>query len=225
MTVFMSTVWLCSACAAQRERVPLTFEPTTAAELSRLVSVRRDKPSVHDPVPADGVITIESGRGGPLTEEPGPPTATLPEIADPFLPAPPQTLGLAWPLPATGVTSPFGPRSDPINGAERFHYGVDLQGTYGQTVESVAPGIVLFAGWNYGHGRQVVVQHDGGWQSSYSHLSQFIVHRGQRVRRGQPLGQMGNSGRSTGPHLHLEITRWGSYYDPLDLLGTSVPID
>ena len=75
------------------------------------------------------------------------------------------------------------------------------------------------------YGRMVVIQHPGGWRSSYSHLAQYTVSRGQHVVTGQTIGQMGNSGRSTGPHLHFELTRWGSYYDPLDLLGGPVPVD
>ncbi len=132
---------------------------------------------------------------------------------------------MQWPLPATGVTSLFGARTDPITGKSRYHYGVDLQGQYGQVVQASAPGQVIYAGWNRGHGRQVIIQHPGGWRTSYSHLAQQTVTRGQWLRAGQSIGQVGNSGRSTGPHLHLEITRWGSYFDPLDVLGTTVAID
>ena len=71
----------------------------------------------------------------------------------------------------------------------------------------------------------VIVRHPGGWQTSYSHLSQLIAARGQRVTTGEPVGLLGNSGRSTGPHLHFEVTRWGAYHDPLDVLATPVPLD
>ena len=180
------------------------------------------RPAYAEPL----VQTVDSGRGGPVDDRTGPEPVSLREdaLADRASPSDPgsPTLTLRWPLPATGVTSLFGPRRDPITGAERFHYGLDLQGTYGQLVRAVGDGQVVFAGWNEGHGRMVVIAHAGGWQSSYSHLAQLLVGDGQVVRGGQSIGQLGNSGRSTGPHLHLEITRWDSYHDPLDLLGRTV---
>lgn len=188
------------------------------------------------------VETIEAGRGGPLEPEPAhtvagefPPVgpgASIAAIEPPGgAPAPvvDERLGyqmlLRWPLPATGVTSLFGARTDPLTGKPRFHYGVDLQGGYGQVVQAAASGRIIHAGWNEGHGRQVIIEHPGGWRTSYSHLAQCTVNRGQGVRTGQTVGQLGNSGRSTGPHLHFEVTRWGSHFDPLDVLGTSVSIE
>lgn len=212
---------------ATRAKAPLRIDPPSASERAVLASVQPIyEPVLHDPAPPDGVITI-APRGGPLRPESPPNLAPLSLASSPdsFLPDPPATLALAWPVPATGITSLFGPRVDPITGAQRFHYGVDLHGRYGQPVTAAAAGVVIFAGWNHGHGRQVIVQHTGGWQTSYSHLSQFTVHRGEHLRAGQAVGQLGNSGRSTGPHLHFEITRWGGYYNPLDLLGTEVPVE
>jgi murein DD-endopeptidase MepM/ murein hydrolase activator NlpD len=212
------------ACAAPATKAPLHIDLPSEAELAQARTTHpRWAPSLE---PTPDVVTIEPARGGPLDESENdgdPPPRVLDR--DSFAPDPPRTMHLAWPLPATGVTSLFGLRPDPVDGRERFHYGVDLQGTYGEIVRAVAPGVVVFAGWNHGHGRQVMVTHPGGWQTTYSHLSQLIVNYGDPVRRGQAVGQMGNSGRSTGPHLHFEITRWGSYYDPLDLLGTDIPTD
>jgi murein DD-endopeptidase MepM/ murein hydrolase activator NlpD len=107
----------------------------------------------------------------------------------------------------------------------RFHYGVDLEGEYGIIITATAPGYVALAGWNGSHGRRVVLDHAAGFRSSYSHLSQVLVHPGAYIRRGQAIGRLGNSGRSTGPHLHFELTRYGNYLDPLDHLGHETPLD
>ena len=131
----------------------------------------------------------------------------------------PAHLLLQWPLPATGVTSLFGWRRDPFDGHQRQHNGVDLEAEYGAVVAAAADGVVIWAGWNAGHGRQVVINHAGGYQTGYSHLSQILVPIGAAVQSGQPIGRVGNSGRSTGAHLHFEVTRFGRYLDPLDNLG------
>lgn len=108
---------------------------------------------------------------------------------------------------------------------QTFHYGVDMSAEYGCVVQSAAAGRVMHAGWAGGHGRRVVIQHIAGYRTSYSHLSQVMVVPGTWIHAGHPLGRVGNSGRSTGPHLHLEITRFGQHLDPLDLLGTQLSVD
>src|SRR5688500_4513578 len=181
------------ACAP-RSKAPLIIDPPTTEEravLSAVVPVL--PPDLHEPVPPDGVITI-AAQGGPLAPEPPAQLApvSLARPPDTFEPAPPAQIQLGWPVPATGITSLFGPRPDPVTGAQRYHYGVDLQGTYGQVVKAAAPGVVMFADWNHGHGRQVIVQHPGGWQTGYSHLAAITVLVGTRVRAGQAVGQLGN---------------------------------
>ncbi|MEZ4270029.1 MAG: M23 family metallopeptidase [Myxococcota bacterium] len=132
---------------------------------------------------------------------------------------------LRWPLPATGITSLFGPRRHPVYNTSRFHYGVDLEAPYGSPVGAIYSGYVVFAGWQGGHGRTVVIEHTLGFESRYSHLSQIIVSTGMRVAMGEAVGLVGNSGLSTGPHLHLELTRWNAHVDPLDYLGSLIPVD
>jgi len=132
---------------------------------------------------------------------------------------------LDWPLAATGITSLYGPRPDPVEKRLGFHYGVDMSANYGTEVMSSAPGIVISAGWNGGHGRRVVVQHRYGYRTSYSHLSQIVAAPGRRIDAGQSVGLVGNSGRSTGPHLHFEVTRYGKHLDPLDILGVDLSKD
>lgn len=137
----------------------------------------------------------------------------------------PATLEFRWPLPVGGINSFYGKRHDPLDGDTRFHYGVDMDANYGDVVKAAAPGWVVHAGWNGGHGRQVVVQHRGGYRSSYSHLARILVFKGASIAAGQAIGQVGNSGRSTGPHLHFELRRGGHHLDPMRLLGRKVVLE
>lgn len=131
------------------------------------------------------------------------------------------SLALIWPVSPVIVTSGFGYRRDPILGREnvRFHAGVDLGGESGDVVNASAPGRVVGAGWLGGHGRAVVVQHAGGYQTMYAHLRSILVELGAEVEAGTPVGLMGTSGRSTGTHLHFEVSRGGVPLDPLEVLG------
>ena len=147
----------------------------------------------------------------------------LPQVALPS--AVVESLLLDWPLAATGITSLYGPRPDPVEKRLGFHYGVDMSAAYGTEVMSSASGIVITSGWNGGHGRRVVIQHRYGYRTSYSHLSQVIASPGHRIGAGQPIGLVGNSGRSTGPHLHFEVTRYGKHLDPLEILGMDLSKD
>lgn len=141
--------------------------------------------------------------------------------ADSTRPRPEGTPQLVWPVSPLIVTSPFGYRRDPILGKSRvrFHAGVDLGGRRGDLVVSAGTGRVIGAGWKGGHGRTVTVQHPGGLVSRYAHLSQILVPLGAEVDAGSPLGLMGSSGRSTGPHLHFELRRGSVPVDPLELVG------
>ena len=128
------------------------------------------------------------------------------------------------PLRNMRITSPFGPRKDPIDGRSRFHAGVDLGAPYGERIRSTAFGTVVFADRLGGHGLHVVVDHGNGYKSHYSHLERITVKPGQLVETGDVVGLVGSSGRSTGPHLHFAITnRYGSYLDPMKSLNTPLP--
>lgn len=116
------------------------------------------------------------------------------------------------------VTSGFGLRRDPFSGRVKPHAGVDLRMAYGAEVTSVAPGRVSFAGDQKGYGLTVVVDHANGLQTRYAHLSSTSVRVGDTVEAGQPVARVGNSGRSTGPHLHMELLSQGRPVDPGDLL-------
>jgi murein DD-endopeptidase MepM/ murein hydrolase activator NlpD len=106
-------------------------------------------------------------------------------------------------------TSGFGGRNDPMGRGYRMHEGQDLAGAYGSPIYATADGTITYAGWESGYGRLIKIQHDFGIETRYGHLSQIRVEVGQRVSRGDRIGDMGNSGRSTGTHLHYEI-RFGS---------------
>jgi len=98
---------------------------------------------------------------------------------------------------------------------------LDIANRYGTPVRAALGGIVRFAGWMAGYGRLVVVDHGGGLQTTYSHLSAMLVFLGERVLKGQILGQIGSTGWSTGPHLFFEVRRNGVPVDPVPLLWRS----
>jgi murein DD-endopeptidase MepM/ murein hydrolase activator NlpD len=97
----------------------------------------------------------------------------------------------------------------------RMHEGVDMAGPVGTPIYSTADGVVVFAGWQSGYGRLVKIQHEFGIETRYAHLNAIRVQVGQRVSRGDRIGDMGNSGRSTGPHLHYEIRVGGQPINPM----------
>jgi len=109
-----------------------------------------------------------------------------------------------WPVVGP-ITSSFGERQDPFNGEGAFHAGIDISTSFGQAVRATADGVVLTAGLASGYGREVMIDHGHGIQTLYGHLSGFAVSSGQEVKRGQIVGYVGTSGRSTGPHLHYEV--------------------
>lgn len=121
------------------------------------------------------------------------------------------------PLASLQVNSLFGHRLHPIRHRARFHGGIDLKAHF-EAVFSIAAGVVQDAGWHRQRGNYVTVCH-GRFTSLYYHLSRLDVQKGERVRVGQPLGITGNTGSSTGPHLHFGLQWEGTYINPLHLLS------
>lgn len=111
----------------------------------------------------------------------------------------------AMPVAGARLTSAFGYRRDPITGGRRLHAGQDWGGDRGTPIRATADGVVIFAGRQSGYGNMVVIQHDFGFETRYAHMSSLAVSEGQRVSRGDRVGGMGSTGRSTGVHLHYEI--------------------
>ena len=109
-----------------------------------------------------------------------------------------------WPVRGR-VTEGFGQRLDPFSGEGVFHSGVDISVPYGTRVEAPSDGIVMQAGVESGYGNQIVLDHGFGMTSKYCHLSKMFVVVGQEVKRGQVIGAVGMTGRTTGPHLHYEV--------------------
>ncbi len=110
-----------------------------------------------------------------------------------------------WPVQGA-LTGPFGKRIDPFEGEGAFHTGVDISSPYGSPVMATADGVVISATSMSGYGRLVVIRHGKtNYSTYYAHLSAFFVRPGQVVRRGEVIGQVGRSGRTTSPHLHYEV--------------------
>jgi len=109
-----------------------------------------------------------------------------------------------WPVEGQ-VTGSFGERIDPFNGEGAFHSGVDISSAYGHPVVAPADGVVTFSDNMGGYGKAIIIDHSNGISTRYGHLSGFAVTAGQAVHRGDVIGYVGASGRSTGPHLHYEV--------------------
>ena len=137
-----------------------------------------------------------------------------------------QSLPLAAPLVHYTVTSPYGPRIDPINHQLAFHAGIDFAAPYKSPVLATAPGVVTFTGWRGAYGRLVEIRHAHGVVTRYSHLNRILVAVGQEVTLNQEIGELGSTGRSTGPHVYYEVLVDGEQIDPAKFLeaGRSVEL-
>ena len=115
-------------------------------------------------------------------------------------------------------TSGFGPRRDPINGGSRMHNGLDFAGSRGTPIVAGGDGVVEFAGRQSGYGLTVEIRHNNGFMTRYAHLNRIRVSEGERVSRGELIGDMGTTGRSTGVHLHYEVHRNGTPVNPMTFI-------
>ena len=127
-----------------------------------------------------------------------------------------EAYALAWPLPESAhITSPFGVRDHPVLGTRNLHTGVDLGVPVGTLVRASGEGIVRRASKDSVNGQIVVLDHGRGVVTVYCHNDELLVRDGEKVGRGQPISRSGNSGRSTGPHLHYQLDLAGQPVDPL----------
>ncbi|MBI2875569.1 MAG: peptidoglycan DD-metalloendopeptidase family protein [Candidatus Tectomicrobia bacterium] len=194
------------------------------------------------PLAGTGKAVRERPLGGPLSPPEGAPShslrpsAALPGVSSSYRVGPPPASpgeslslqrtppplqgqglhGLQWPLEGR-ISSPFGPRQDPLTGQTRSHQGIDLVSATGSEIRAAAPGEVIFSGDKGGYGKTVILQH-GGYQTLYAHNLANLVRVGDKVQAGQPIALLGDSGRSTGPHLHFEVRREGEAVNPRLLL-------
>jgi murein DD-endopeptidase MepM/ murein hydrolase activator NlpD len=139
--------------------------------------------------------------------------AVLARVAELALRIEPAGVGFIRPAPGP-VSSPFGWRDLFVSGS-RFHGGVDFAADTGTPVLASRGGRVSFAGWSGVYGYVVFLDHEEGWQTRYAHLSRIDVRVGQSLRQGTPIGAVGSTGLSTGPHLHFEVRYDGRALDPL----------
>ena len=128
-------------------------------------------------------------------------------------------LGRLFVYPARGrLTSPFGCRKSPITGMREFHQGIDIAGPTGTAIKAAMAGRVAAVGVAPIWGKYVILRHADGYQTLYGHLNAIEVANGERVEQGQRIGDMGNTGFSTGSHLHFTIFKDGAPVDPLNYL-------
>ena len=122
-----------------------------------------------------------------------------------------------WPT-AGWLTSDFGGRVDPFTGGRDYHAGLDISADKGKPVRATADGTIGEAGWSGNYGNMVLVRHRFGLSTRYGHMSRLNVSPGQTVRRGDIIGFVGSTGRSTSPHLHYEVLLNGQAINPLRFL-------
>ena len=123
------------------------------------------------------------------------------------------------PISGGSITSGFGRRKAPTRGASTFHKGVDWSTPVGTAVMASSSGTVIRAGWGSGYGYCVYISHADGRETRYGHLSRILVRAGQKVEQGDKIALSGNTGVSTGAHLHFEILVNGTQVNPLKYLN------
>ena len=127
-----------------------------------------------------------------------------------------QVLGFDYAPPVTGtITSLFGCRSDPLESDGRFHYGLDIAGEEGTVISAFAAGTVTAVADSSDLGRYVTVTHPNGYETLYAHCSKITASSGQKVALGDPIAEMGSTGRVTGTHLHFELHRDTVFLNPI----------
>jgi len=128
-----------------------------------------------------------------------------------------RQLPLGRPI-GTKISSKYGRRSDPLNHKKAFHTGIDFKGNTGDKVQATGDAVVKRSSYNKGLGNHVVLGHGNGYDTLYAHLSKRLVKRGDKVVRGQSIGLVGNTGRSTGSHLHYEVHYQDKTVDPMKFM-------
>ena len=124
------------------------------------------------------------------------------------------------------VSSPFGYRTDPIHGSSRMHTGMDFSMKPGNPVYATGDGVIESCGFEInGYGNCVVIDHGFGYKTRYAHLKVILVNEGIPVKRGEKIGEVGNSGRSTGSHLHYELFYKDKHINPYGYMDLDMPVE
>jgi murein DD-endopeptidase MepM/ murein hydrolase activator NlpD len=196
----MSNEWLKNRVAVLQEERAVLLD-TAVADLDKKSRIIE---SILSSVGVDIKVQLSNeNSGGPFTSSVG---VTGDEVilrTDQYLDTM-QNVPLGAPVPGV-LTSRFGWRNDPINGKSAYHQGVDIRGRKGSDVKATANGIVKIENYDRGNGRYVLVDHGNGFITKYAHLKKCLVKKGDTIERGQVIGLVGSTGRSTGPHVHYEI--------------------
>lgn len=115
----------------------------------------------------------------------------------------------------TRITASYGYRRNPFtNRGSEFHRGIDFAGDTGDPIKATGDGVVIFAGWQSGYGKVIIISHGYGYTTLYGHNSKLLVEKGDKIKRGQVISKMGSTGRSTGSHLHYEVRLNGKTVNP-----------
>lgn len=171
----------------------------------------------YEPVPAEGgTAPVKAGQADPQFKALFNSWKRLDQLQTGIVAIP-----SARPVEIVTVNSGFGVRSDPFRGGRAMHAGVDMPGPVGTPIYATADGRVGRSGWYGGYGNLVEIEHGRGIQTRYGHMSSILVAPGTRVKRGQVIGLMGSTGRSTGSHLHYEVRIDGRAVNPIPFLQTS----
>lgn len=212
-----------AALAAETDRRVKAIEVRQAALAAALADEDMDTATLrrlgfYPPKPG------QDGRGGPDDSE-GDPTfkqlftswKKLDNLHDNAIAVPADK-----PVKSASFTSGYGTRSDPFRGSRAMHAGIDLSGPVGTPIYATADGIVSSAGWNSGgYGNLIKIDHGRGIETRYAHLSKISVRPGEKVKRGQMIGKMGSTGRSTGSHLHYEVRIDGRAVNPVPFMKST----
>jgi murein DD-endopeptidase MepM/ murein hydrolase activator NlpD len=129
----------------------------------------------------------------------------------------------AWPINGR-LMGGYGERNDPFSGEGAMHTGIDISAPIGTPVKVTADGVVIHSNWNGGYGRCVIVDHGNGYQTWYAHLSRMDVVEGQEIRQGDVVGQVGATGKATGPHLHYEVRIHATPVNPYRFMQRSLAL-
>ena len=206
-----------------QERMALNLAEDQAKRLAEIRTTLE-----HLGLPPDKLLAraeaVPAGIGGPLLEMQG--TGDSPAFAlletrlysHSLMARVLRSVPSIKPAKNSYISSRFGPRRDPFTKRWSRHSGVDLAGWRGEPILAAAAGKVVKAGRTPAYGRMVEIDHGFGIRTRYGHMHKLMVERGQEVGRGQPVGEMGNTGRSTGTHLHWEVWVDGKLVDPLPYL-------
>ena len=196
----ISNEWLRNRIAVLQEEKAVLLD-TAVADLDQKSKVIE---SILSSVGVDIKVQVsKENSGGPFVSSAGDIGNKLILRTDQYLDTI-QNVPLGAPVPGV-LTSRFGWRNDPINDKRSYHRGVDIRGKKGSDVKATANGIVKLENYDRGNGRYVLIDHGNGFITKYAHLKKSLVKKGDTVKRGQVIGLVGSTGRSTGPHVHYEI--------------------